>query len=100
MTTERRCFTLDKTAPAKPRGRRRDYSFLLRVAAIAALIFGIAFTIIFSEGITAFGKFLSQKVKEVKKVAEELSPEMQAALAEFLAAKKAAEVPAEEVPKE
>ena len=69
-------------------------------AAIAALIFGIAFTIIFSEGITAFGKFLSQKVKEVKKVAEELSPEMQAALAEFLAAKKAAEVPAEEVPKE
>lgn len=64
-------------------------------AALAALIFGIAFTIIFSEGITAFGKFLSQKVKEVKKVAEELSPEMQAALAEFLAAKKAAEQPAE-----
>ena len=64
-------------------------------AALAALIFGIAFTIIFSEGITAFGKFLSQKVKEVKKVAEELSPEMQVALAEFLAAKKAAEQPAE-----
>ena len=44
--------------------------------AMAALIFGIAFTIIFSEGITAFGKFLEQKVKEAKEVLGDIPPEV------------------------
>ena len=68
-------------------------------AALAALVFGITFTIIFSEGITAFGKFLEQKVKEAKEVAEQISAEDLADFKEFLAAKKAAEQP-EDTPKE
>lgn len=64
--------------------------------ALAALIFGIAFTIIFSEGITAFGKFLAQKVKEVKTAVEDLPPEVLQALLKDFQAKKAAEDAAEE----
>ena len=68
-------------------------------AALTALIFGIAFTIIFSEGITAFGKFLAQKVKEVKTAVEDIPPEvLQALLKDFQAKKAMEEAPAENAP--
>ncbi len=67
--------------------------------AIAALVFGIAFTIIFSEGITAFGKFLEQKVKEVKEAVTDIPPEvLQALLKEYKA--KAEPAVEDDVPKE
>ena len=75
--------------------------------ALAALGFGMLFTILFSEGITALGKFIEQKVREAKdaidgiqKAAEELGmtpEEYTAALKEVAAAKKATEEPPKEV---
>ena len=67
--------------------------------ALAALIFGIAFTIIFSEGITAFGKFLEQKVVEAKEVIEglDIPPEV---LKKMLADYAAKEQEPAEPPKE
>lgn len=63
-------------------------------AALAALVFGISFTIIFSEGITAFGKFLAQKVKETKEVLGDIPPELlKKMLADYQA--KAEDAPAE-----
>jgi hypothetical protein len=73
--------------------------------ALAALGLGMVFTILFSEGITALGKFVEQKVREAKdaidgitKAAEELGmtpEEYAAAVKEIAAAKKAEEPPKE-----
>ena len=73
--------------------------------ALAALGLGMVFTILFSEGITALGKFVEQKVREAKdaidgiqKAAEELgmSPEEYAAAVKEIAAAKKAEEPPKE----
>lgn len=53
------------------------------MGALSAVLLGIGYTILFSEGVGGLAKFIAQKVKEASDGAEDLLKELQAAKAEL-----------------
>ena len=53
------------------------------MGALSAVLLGISYTILFSEGVGGLAKFIAQKVKEASDGAEDLLKELQAAKAEL-----------------